>query len=97
MALYKYNTSKKASLALTSISGLTKEKTMNETRCQDMMEARGRGKGREGGEGCLGGRTDLAEGQFGFQKEVRVKRRTKNQRSNKSITFFCCARNHSES
>lgn len=47
MALYKHNTSRKASLALTSISGFTKEKTMNETHCREMMEAMGRGKGRE--------------------------------------------------
>lgn len=70
MALYKHNTSGKASLALTSISGLTKEKTMNETHCQEMMEATGKGKGR----GMWGGRTSLAEGEKGFQKEARVKR-----------------------
>lgn len=36
----------------------------------------------------MGGRTDLAERQLVFQKEVRVKRLTKNQRSNTTIKFF---------
>lgn len=63
MALYKHNTSRKASFALTSISGFTKKKTMNETHCREMMEAKGSGKGRKKG---MCGRKDARGREKGF-------------------------------